>query len=172
MESMKTIYKSSISDLLVKWLVVAIVSGLLLFAFFKKIDLTLTLTWLCICGVSFYYYYQSRCLIFINLVSKQVTIQDGFFPWSDKFWLEPNGVEAIVLSYDTLDKDHDLVPYKPFFVDIVDKDKKTFTVYRTKEQSIGMDKAEELATILRKPLKDWSSVENMTYYTKRVFLVR
>ena len=94
-----------------------------------------------------------------------------FFHWSESYLLKPKTINTIVLAYDTLDKDHDLIPYKPYFVDIIDVEKKAFTVYRAKDKARAYEKAEDIARILGKPLKDYSDVENMTYYNESVFLV-
>ncbi len=172
MENSYTIYKTPVPELFIKWLTVVIVSGLLLFVFLKAINFSFIVIWLCIWGVSGFFSFLSHCLIFINQTSGQVVIQDGHFFWSNTIVIAVNSIEEIIVAYDTLDRDHDLIPYKPFFVDLIDEDNKAFTVYRTKLQSTGQKKAAEIAHVLGKKMKDYSNFENMVYYKIRAFLVR
>ena len=142
-KSSKKIYKERQAERIIKWMAGVVVLSFGVLAFFKTLSPQVVILICVFASLSFYYFYQNRCLIIVNLNSNDISIRDGFFPWSESYLLKPKTINTIVLAYDTLDKD----------------------------QASVYEKAEEIDSILGKPLKDYSDVENMTYYNESVFLV-
>ncbi|MCK5199005.1 MAG: hypothetical protein KAR21_11675 [Spirochaetales bacterium] len=113
---------------------------------------------------------SKRQLIYLDYLEHKIVIKNGIKPLYEEHIIPPSEIKAIILAYDTLDRKRYRV-IKPYFLDILNNDFLTYTVFRSNKYDKIYEKAETLSTVLKKPIEDYTDTENKKFHKERKYIV-